>query len=110
MDVDTSIHWHGIMLPYTQDGVPGISFPGIKPGETFTYRFKIKQSGTYWYHSHSGLQEQAGVYGPLVIEPEKREPFRYDREYEVMLSDRSEERRVGKECVSTCRSRWSLYH
>src|SRR3546814_18369232 len=114
MDVDTSIHWHGIMLPYTQDGVPGISFPGIKPGETFTYRFKIKQSGTYWYHSHSGLQEQAGVYGPLVIEPEKREPFRYDREYVVMLSDwsdsRSEERRVGKECVRTCRYGWCPKH
>lgn len=92
MDVDTSLHWHGIILPYTQDGVPGISFPGIKPGETFTYRFKIKQAGTYWYHSHSGLQEQAGVYGPLVIEAAKREPFRYDREYVVMLSDWSDSR------------------
>jgi L-ascorbate oxidase len=92
MDVDTSIHWHGILLPYTQDGVPGISFPGIKPGETFTYRFKIKQSGTYWYHSHSGLQEQAGVYGPLIIEPAKREPYRYDREHVVMLSDWTDEK------------------
>ncbi len=87
MDTDTSLHWHGILLPYTQDGVPGVSFPGIKPGETFTYNFKIKQAGTYWYHSHSGLQEQDGVYGPLVIAPAKREPFRYDRDYVVMLSD-----------------------
>ena len=90
LDEDTSIHWHGIILPYTQDGVPGISFPGIKPGETFTYRFKINQAGTYWYHSHSGLQEQAGVYGPLVIESAKREPYKYDREYVVMLSDWSD--------------------
>ena len=92
MAVDSSIHWHGLLLPYTQDGVPGISFPGIKPGETFTYRFTAKQSGTYWYHSHSGLQEQQGVYGPLIIEPKGREPFRYDREYVVMLSDWSDEK------------------
>jgi len=92
MDTDTSLHWHGILLPFTQDGVPGISFPGIKPGETFTYQFKIKQSGTYWYHSHSGLQEQDGVYGPLVITPAKREPFRYDRDYVVMLSDWTDEK------------------
>ncbi len=90
--VDTSIHWHGLLLPYTQDGVPGISFPGIKPGETFTYRFTVKQSGTYWYHSHSGLQEQAGVYGPIVIEPNGREPFKVDREYVVMLSDWTDEK------------------
>ncbi len=92
MDTDTSLHWHGILVPYTQDGVPGISFPGIKPGETFTYQFKIKQSGTYWYHSHSGLQEQDGVYGPLVITPAKREPYKYDRDYVVMLSDWSDEK------------------
>ncbi len=92
MDTDTSLHWHGILLPYTQDGVPGISFPGIKPGESFTYQFRIKQSGTYWYHSHSGLQEQDGVYGPLVIAPAKREPFRYDRDYVVMLSDWTDEK------------------
>ncbi|MGC8050176.1 multicopper oxidase domain-containing protein, partial [Salmonella enterica] len=59
----TSIHWHGIILPFQMDGVPGISFAGIAPGETFTYKFKVKQSGTYWYHSHSGMQEQTGVYG-----------------------------------------------
>mgnify|MGYP003627269450 FL=1 len=87
MDVDTSIHWHGLILPYKQDGVPGISFPGIKAGETFTYRFPAQQAGTYWYHSHSGLQEQAGIYGAIIIEPEKREPFRFDKEYVVVLSD-----------------------
>ncbi len=87
MDVDTSIHWHGLILPYQQDGVPGISFPGIKPGETFTYTFPAQQSGTYWYHSHSGLQEQSGVYGSIIIDPKTREPFRYDREYVVVLSD-----------------------
>lgn len=87
LDVDTSIHWHGLILPYQQDGVPGISFDGIKPGTTHTYRFPAQQSGTYWYHSHSGLQEQSGVYGSIVIEPKKREPFRVDREYVVVLSD-----------------------
>jgi CopA family copper-resistance protein len=92
LKVDTSIHWHGILLPYQMDGVPGISYPGIKPGETFTYRFTAKQSGTYWYHSHSGLQEQAGIYGPLVIEPAKKEAFRFDRDYVVMLSDWTDEK------------------
>jgi FtsP/CotA-like multicopper oxidase with cupredoxin domain len=87
MDVDTSIHWHGLILPYKQDGVPGISFDGIKPGTTHTYNFPAQQSGTYWYHSHSGLQEQSGVYGAIVIEPKAREPFRYDKEYVVVLSD-----------------------
>ncbi|MBT5455581.1 MAG: copper resistance system multicopper oxidase, partial [Rhodospirillaceae bacterium] len=87
MEVDTSIHWHGLILPFQQDGVPGISFDGIKPGTTHTYRFPAQQNGTYWYHSHSGLQEQAGVYGSIVIEPKGREPFRYDREYVVVLSD-----------------------
>lgn len=87
MDVDTSIHWHGLILPYQQDGVPGISFDGIKPGTTHTYKFPAQQGGTYWYHSHSGLQEQSGVYGAIVIEPKAREPFRYDKEYVVVLSD-----------------------
>jgi L-ascorbate oxidase len=84
---DTSIHWHGLILPFQQDGVPGISFAGIKPGTTHTYRFPAQQSGTYWYHSHSGLQEQSGIYGAIVIEPKGREPFRYDREHVVVLSD-----------------------
>ncbi|TCK02339.1 copper resistance system multicopper oxidase [Marinobacterium mangrovicola] len=91
LDVDTSLHWHGLLVPYTEDGVPGISFDGIKPGETHTYHFPIKQSGTYWYHSHSGFQEQEGVYGPIIIEPAKAEPFTFDREYVVMLSDWSAE-------------------
>jgi len=87
LDEDTSVHWHGIILPNAQDGVPGLTFDGIRPGQTFTYRFPVRQSGTYWYHSHSRLQEQAGVYGPLVIEPKGREPYRYQRDYVVMLSD-----------------------
>lgn len=92
LDRDTSLHWHGIILPYDQDGVPGISFPGIKPGQTFTYRFRLQQSGTYWYHAHSDFQEQEGLYGPLVIEPRAREPYRYDREYTVMLFDWQDEK------------------
>ncbi len=84
---DTSIHWHGIILPPAMDGVPGVSFAGIKPGETFTYKFPVTQSGTYWYHSHSGMQEQLGHYGPIIIDPIEPEPFSYDREYVVMLSD-----------------------
>jgi len=69
LPVATSIHWHGIILPYEMDGVPGISYPGIAPGETFTYRFRLEQSGTYWYHSHSGMQEITGMYGAIVVEP-----------------------------------------
>lgn len=87
LDEDTSIHWHGILLPFQLDGVPGVTFPGLKPGETFEARFPVKQSGTYWYHSHSGLQEQLGHYGPLIIDPAEPDPFEYDREYVVMLSD-----------------------
>ena len=83
---DTSIHWHGLLLPFQFDGVPGVSFPGIKPGETFTYEFPIRQSGTYWWHSHSGLQEQEGHYGPIVIESAEPDP-RYDRDYVVLLSE-----------------------
>ncbi|MEN8175500.1 MAG: copper resistance system multicopper oxidase [Pseudomonadota bacterium] len=90
---DTSIHWHGIILPSGQDGVPHISdgFGGIKPGETFTYRFPVIQSGTYWYHSHSGFQEQTGSYGAIIIDPKGSEPFSYDRDYVVVLSDWSDE-------------------
>ncbi len=84
---DTSIHWHGLLLPFQMDGVPGVSFPGITPGETFEYRFPIRQTGTYWYHSHSGLQEQSGVYGPIVIDPAGREPQPYDREFVIVLGD-----------------------
>ena len=89
---DTSIHWHGILIPTHMDGVPGISFDGIKPGETFTYKFKVKQNGTFWYHSHSGFQEQTGVHGAIVIEPIKKDPYSYDEEYVVALSDWSDEK------------------
>ena len=87
LDEDTSVHWHGLILPFQQDGVPKISYPGIAPGETFTYRFPISQSGTYWFHSHSGFQEPDGAYGAIIIEPEGREPYRYDREYVIQLAD-----------------------
>ena len=86
LDEDSSIHWHGLLVPFQFDGVPGVSFPGIKPGETFTYEFPIRQSGTYWWHSHSGLQEQAGHYGPIIIESATPDP-RYDRDYVVLLSE-----------------------
>lgn len=89
LDEDSSIHWHGLILPFHMDGVPGVSFPGIKPRSTFTYEFPIVQSGTYWYHSHSGLQEQMGHYGPIVIEPKDADPVRFDREHVVVLSDHS---------------------
>ena len=87
LPVQTSIHWHGIIVPFEMDGVPGISFPGIAPGETFVYRFPVKQSGTYWYHSHSHFQEQTGPYGPLVIEPAGADRIASDRDYAVMLND-----------------------
>jgi len=87
LEEHTSIHWHGILLPPDMDGVPGVSFAGIEPGATFTYRFPVKQSGTYWFHSHSGGQELLGMYAPIIIDPIKPEPFRYEREYVVMLSD-----------------------
>jgi CopA family copper-resistance protein len=87
LDEDTSIHWHGILLPFQMDGVPGVSFDGIKPGETFEYRYPVRQSGTYWYHSHSGLQEQLGHYGPMIIDPADNDPVEYDREYPVVLGD-----------------------
>ncbi|POA30623.1 copper resistance system multicopper oxidase [Pseudomonas sp. GW456-12-1-14-TSB6] len=91
LNTDTSIHWHGILLPANMDGVPGLSFKGIEPGGVYVYQFKVRQHGTYWYHSHSGLQEQAGVYGPLVIDAREPEPFQYDRDYVVMLSDWTDE-------------------
>jgi CopA family copper-resistance protein len=84
---DTSIHWHGILLPANMDGVPGLSFAGIAPGKAYDYRFTVRQAGTYWYHSHSAYQEQAGLYGPLIIDPIAPEPFAYDRDYVVMLTD-----------------------
>jgi CopA family copper-resistance protein len=87
LEEDTSIHWHGLILPANMDGVPGVSFAGIKPGKTFTYRYPVTQNGTYWYHSHSGMQEPSGVYGPLIIDPQEPDPIAYDRDYVVLLSD-----------------------
>ena len=87
LDEDTSIHWHGLLLPFQMDGVPGISFPGIRPRETFVYEFPVIQSGTYWYHSHSNLQEAMGHFGPIVIDPAGADPVAYDREHVLVLSD-----------------------
>lgn len=87
LGVDSSIHWHGLLVPFHMDGVPGVSFPGIHPGETFKYEFAVPQYGTYWYHSHSGLQEQMGHYGPIIIDPASEDPVDYDREYVLTLAD-----------------------
>ncbi len=87
LDEDTSIHWHGLLVPFQMDGVPGVSFPGIRARSTFTYEFPLRQSGTYWYHSHSGLQEQVGHYGPMIIDPTGADPVGYDREHVIVLSD-----------------------
>jgi CopA family copper-resistance protein len=91
LEEETSIHWHGIILPWDMDGAPVISFKGIAPGETFTYRFKVKQSGTYWYHSHSEMQEQTGLYGAIVIDPATPDPIQADRDYVVVISDWTDE-------------------
>jgi CopA family copper-resistance protein len=87
---DTSIHWHGIILPSEMDGVPGLSFAGIAPGTSYDYRFTLRQSGTYWYHAHSAFQEQTGLYGALIVDPREPEPFEYDREHVILLSDWSD--------------------
>lgn len=88
---DSSIHWHGLILPFEMDGVPGLTFDGIKPGETFTYQFKVQQHGTYWYHSHSGFQEQNGMYGSIVILPKENDPYEYQRDHVILLSDWTDE-------------------
>jgi CopA family copper-resistance protein len=90
LDEDSSIHWHGLLVPAQFDGVPGISFPGIRPRSTFTYEFPIRHAGTFWYHSHSGVQEQLGHYGPIVIDPAGEDPVKYDREHVIVLSDHSQ--------------------
>ncbi|WP_040727049.1 copper resistance system multicopper oxidase [Thiomicrorhabdus sp. Kp2] len=87
----TSIHWHGIILPFEMDGVPGLTFDGIKPGETFTYQFKVQQNGSYWYHSHSGFQEQNGMYGSIVILPKQQDPYDYQHDHVIQLSDWTDE-------------------
>jgi CopA family copper-resistance protein len=84
---ESSIHWHGMLVPFQMDGVPGVSFPGIKAGQTFTYEFPVRQSGTYWYHSHSGMQEAIGLYGAIVIDPADPDPVAYDREHVILLAD-----------------------
>ncbi|WP_395398103.1 copper resistance system multicopper oxidase [Novosphingobium sp. BL-8A] len=89
LDEETSLHWHGLILPFQMDGVPGVSFPGIKPHSRFTYEFPIEQAGTYWYHSHSALQELVGQYGPIVIDPAGADPAPYDRDHVILLSDHS---------------------
>lgn len=89
LDEESSIHWHGLLVPFQMDGVPGVSFPGIKPRSSFTYEFNVEQAGTYWYHSHSGLQELMGMYGPIVIDPAGAEAAPYDRDHVIMLSDHS---------------------
>ncbi len=90
MAVETSIHWHGLLVPPGMDGVPFISFPPIAPDTTFTYEFPIRQNGTYWYHSHTSLQEQSGVYGSIVIEP-KQNKLQVDQDYVVLFSDWTDE-------------------
>lgn len=89
LNEESSIHWHGLLVPFQMDGVPGVSFPGIKPRSNFTYEFNVEQAGTYWYHSHSGLQELMGMYGPIVIDPAGTDPAPYDRDHVIMLSDHS---------------------
>jgi CopA family copper-resistance protein len=89
MDEDASIHWHGMLVPFQMDGVPGVTFPGIPARSNFTYPFQVKQNGTYWYHSHTAFQEQEGLYGPIVITPRDADPVQFDREHVVVLSDYS---------------------
>jgi CopA family copper-resistance protein len=89
LDEESSIHWHGLLVPFAMDGVPGVSFPGIMPRSTFDYEFDVIQSGTYWYHSHSAYQEEDGVYGPIVIDPAGADSVAYDREHVLVLSDHS---------------------
>src|SRR3569623_1175272 len=91
LSVATSVHWHGLVLPANMDGVPGFSFHGIRPGEIYTYRFDVKQHGTYWYHSHSGFQEQAGLYGAIVIAPRDADPIAANRDHVILLSDWTDE-------------------
>ncbi|MBH3471621.1 copper resistance system multicopper oxidase [Pseudomonas putida] len=105
---DTSIHWHGIILPANMDGVPGLSFAGIEPGGDYLYQFTLRQSGTYWYHSHSGLQEQAGVYGAIVIEPREPEPHRYQRDHVLLFSDWSDQ--APEQLMATLKKQSDAYN
>ncbi|EKT4562664.1 copper resistance system multicopper oxidase [Pseudomonas putida] len=105
---DTSIHWHGIILPANMDGVPGLSFAGIEPGGDYLYQFTLRQSGTYWYHSHSGLQDQAGVYGAIVIEPREPEPHRYQRDHVLLFSDWSDQ--APEQLMATLKKQSDAYN
>ncbi|WP_423812801.1 copper resistance system multicopper oxidase [Pseudomonas putida] len=105
---DTSIHWHGIILPANMDGVPGLSFAGIEPGGDYLYQFTLRQSGTYWYHSHSGLQEQAGVYGAIVIEPREPETHRYQRDHVLLFSDWSDQ--APEQLMATLKKQSDAYN
>ncbi|EKT4453477.1 copper resistance system multicopper oxidase [Pseudomonas putida] len=105
---DTSIHWHGIILPANMDGVPGLSFAGIEPGGDYLYHFTLRQSGTYWYHSHSGLQEQAGVYGAIVIEPREPEPHRSQRDHVLLFSDWSDQ--APEQLMATLKKQSDAYN
>ncbi|HFQ8051497.1 TPA: copper resistance system multicopper oxidase [Pseudomonas putida] len=105
---DTSIHWHGIILPANMDGVPGLSFAGIEPGGDYRYQFTLRQSGTYWYHSHSGLQEQAGVYGAIVIEPHEPEAHRYQRDHVLLFSDWSDQ--APEQLMATLKKQSDAYN
>lgn len=86
-DEETSTHWHGLLLPNKEDGVPHVTTPPILPGKTHTFEFELRHSGTYWYHSHTHLQEQSGVYGSIVVTPRGGEPVKADREQVLLLSD-----------------------
>ena len=108
LPVSSSIHWHGLVLPADMDGVPGLSFPGIAAGETFTYRFPLRQSGTYWYHAHSRFQEQSGLYGAIVIEPRGGERHACDREHVLLISDWSDE--DPESIYAKLRSRGDIYN
>ena len=100
LDTVSSIHWHGLVVPFDQDGVPGLSFDGIPARSEFTYRFTVKQSGTYWYHAHSRFQEQSGLYGAIVVAPKEGERHTVDREHVILISDWTDE--IGR---ASCRER-----
>ncbi len=109
LDQFTSVHWHGLLLPPDMDGVPGFGgFDAIPAGERFTYQFDLRQNGTYWYHAHSGTQEQEGHYGALIVHPKEAGPVQADRDYVVVLSDFSEE--TGQQIISNIKKSPHYYN
>jgi len=108
LDAMTSLHWHGLVVPADQDGVPGLSFGGIPAHSAFTYRFPIRQSGTYWYHAHSRFLEQSGLYGAIVIEPKDGEKHAAERDYVFLVSDWTDE--DPERVYATLRSRSDAYN